>query len=449
MMIRKLIYRNMLYPAYRYVKHDKAIQHTRELEQNQWLSKNQLEELQKDKLVRLLNHVAESVPYYKKVIAELGFKPERLAQDSYFRLLPFLTKKIIWENKKDLISSCLKNNKIFKNRTSGSTGEALYFYTDTRSLDYRKASVFRNKKWAGYDLGDKEVLIWGSAIDIGKYNLIRNRVHSLVTGTRMISAYEMSQDKMDQYIRMLQSFKPRIIVSYPSILEVFAEHCQKTKNMFPSLTGIITSAEILFPHQRGLFESVFGVKVFNRYGCREFGDIAQECEYHSGMHMNTDRFYLEIIDEQGHPCPPGKQGELYITDLDNYGMPFIRYQIGDSAVWSSDECLCKRGLHLLSHVEGRSLDVVKAPNGNRIGGTFWTILFKKRPGIKQFQLIQERINYIRVLYIPDGKLEIESINYFNKKIMEKCGQGMLIEYEQVDAVSKTISGKIRIIISKC
>jgi phenylacetate-CoA ligase len=308
--------------------------------------------------------------------------------------------------------------------------------------------VFRNKKWAGYGIGDKEVLIWGSAIDIGKYNSIRNRVHSLVTGTRMISAYEMSQDKMDQHIRILKRFKPKILVSYPSILEIFAEHCQGKKAWFPSLSGIITSAETLMPHQRELFEQVFRVPVFNRYGCREFGDIAQECEQHAGMHINTDRFYLEILDDQGQPCPPGKQGEIYITDLDNYGMPFIRYQIGDSAAWSSYDCSCKRGLHLLSHVEGRSLDVVKAPNGNRIGGTFWTILFKKRPGIKQFQLIQEHINNIRVLYIPDEELIPESVKYFNKKIMEKCGSDILIEYEQVDKIPKTTTGKTRIIVSK-
>ena len=447
-MLRKLIYSKFLYPAYRYFKKDKVILHIRELDKNQWFSKERLEKLQHDKLVCLLNHAAKNVPYYIKIIRQIGLEPEKLALPENFRLLPYLTKEVIRNNIRDIISTNLANNSIFRNSTSGSTGEALFFYTDTRSLDYRKASVFRNKKWAGYTMGDKEVLIWGSPIDINKYKRLRNQLHSFITGSYMISAYEMSKDLMDQHIFLIQRFKPKIIVSYPSILEVFAEHCRGKNASFPSLTSVITSAETLFPDQRKLFESVFGVKVFNRYGCREFGDIAQECDSHAGMHLNTDRLFLEIIDQHNQPCPPGKLGELYITDLDNYGMPFIRYQIGDSASWSPNICQCKRGLHLLSQVEGRSLDVVKTSKGNKIGGTFWTILFKKKPGIKQLQLIQEHIDHIRVLYIPDGYLNEDSINYFNRKIREKCGNNMNITYEKVNIIPKTSSGKTRIVISK-
>jgi phenylacetate-CoA ligase len=446
-MLRKHIYSKLVYPAYRYIKKDKAILHTKELYLNQWLSKERLEKLQQDKLVRLLKHAAVNVPYYSRIIRQIGLEPEKLAQPENFQLLPYLTKEVIRNNIRDLISTYLSDNSIFKNRTSGSTGEALFFYTDTRSIDYRKASVFRNKKWVGYTNGDKEVMIWGSPIDINKYKTLRNRLHSLITGSYMISAYEMSKDKMDQYIVLINKFKPRIIVSYPSILEVFAEHCQKKNASFPSLTGIITSAETLFPDQRKLFESVFNVKVFNRYGCREVGDIAQECGEHSGLHLNSDRILMEIIDEHGQPCRSGQIGEIYITDLDNYGMPFIRYQIGDRAAWSPEICPCKRGLHLLSHVDGRSLDVVMGPNGNRIGGTFWTILFKKRPGVKQFQLIQERMDLIRVLYVPDGELKTESKEYFNSEIFKKCGENMQIEYEKVTLIPKTSSGKIRIVVS--
>ncbi|MCK5074211.1 MAG: phenylacetate--CoA ligase family protein, partial [Bacteriovoracaceae bacterium] len=181
---------------------------------------------------------------------------------------------------------------------------------------------------------------------------------------------------------------------------------------------------------------------------REFGDIAQECAKREGLHINCDRFVIEILNENIEPVAEGKSGELVITDLDNYGMPLIRYRIGDMASFKKTLCSCGRGLPLLEQVEGRTLDIVRAPNGNRLGGTFWTLLFRSRPGIKSFQVIQERLDEIIIKYVKDGSVANTDLLSFESHIHEKCGDNLNVHFVEVSSILKTASGKTRFVVSK-
>ena len=107
--------------------------------------------------------------------------------------------------------------------------------------------------------------------------------------------------------------------------------------------AIMTSAGTLHPLMREKIETAFQCKVFNRYGSREVGDIASECEAHAGLHVFPSGNYIEIVDDQGHPVPNGEEGNILVTNLYNYAMPLIRYYIGDRGVLSrSDRCACGR-----------------------------------------------------------------------------------------------------------
>jgi len=129
-------------------------------------------------------------------------------------------------------------------------------------------------------------------------------------------------------------------------------------------------------------------------------------------------------------------------------MPLIRYWVGDRGAFSERICSCGRGLPLLSGVEGRVLDVVRAPNGNVLGGTFWTLLFRSKPGINRFQVIQEDINGITVRYTKDPSVAKLNLEYFAKKISEKCGEDFRVDFQEVDEIGKTVSGKTRFVVSK-
>lgn len=446
----QLVYPRVVYPLYHYAKRDGANRARRELSRSQWLDRQSLQVLAQDKLQRLLEFAYQNVPYYREVFHRSGIALDQLSTPEAFRQLPPLTKNDIRESLDEMVSTKLHGNHLIANSTSGSTGEPMRFYHDTRSNAYRKAGEIRGKEMTGFRFGEREVKLWGSPIDESSATNLFGRAHGRLTNLRFLSSYELAPRQMDQYIELMRRFKPVLMVSYPSALETFANYCREKQVTGDLVKLILTSAETLFPHQRELFETQFGAEVFNRYGCREVSDIAQECVAHNGLHVSADRVMVEIVDEHGQLCKPGQPGEVLVTDLDNYAMPFIRYRIGDSATWSEEKrCPCGRGLPLLAAVEGRSMDAVKSREGSTLGGTFWTILFRARPGIKQFQVVQDSIDGINVSFVRGDGFEPAALDYFTLKIREKCGPNFNVDYQEVPSIPNQQSGKRRLVISAC
>ena len=443
-----VLLRNVLFPAWHWAKRDGVNQAVRELEQNQWLSTQELLGLQQRKLASLLRFTGKNVPYYRTLFHDLGIRADSLVSDEDFLRLPPLTKHIIRREQDSLVSEDLSGNGLLSSSTSGSTGEPLRFYIDFRSVPYRKASLWRSDSWTGWRLGDRSIRVWGASIDQKKAAELRGRLHGWVTGDRFLSSFDLSASRMDQYIKSVLAFKPVLLVAYPGPLEQFAIHCRERGVRFPSFNAIVSSAETLWPHQREIIEEAFGVSIFNRYGSREVAHIASECEAHDGLHVSVDRLLVEVVDEKGHPCPRGEVGRILVTDLDNFGMPLIRYEIGDrGALAEQRPCNCGRGLPRLDKVEGRTLDIVRTPDGHRIGGTFWTLLLRSRPGFRQFQVIQNSLDGVVINFVRDAGLDRAVLDYFTKRIQEHCGRDFKVDFVEQPSIDLTGSGKLRLIVS--
>jgi len=441
--------RHFIFPSYHYVKFTGVMPRLREFKRNQWLTPDELLHLQKSKLRDLLEHALVNVPFYRKRFQNVGFSLCDLHDPvAALQQLPLLTKQEINAHRSLLIAENIKEKKLISNSTSGSTGESLRFFTDLRSSACRRAVVIRNQEWLGIKLGDRQALLWGAAIDIDKLKNIRGRVHRWFNNYIILSSYNLSHDALGKYVAKLKSFSPLLLTSYPGPLVELAEFMLKNKLHIPSLKAVISSAETLYPWQKKLAEQALSCPVYNRYGCREFGDIAHECKHRQGLHLNVDRCLVEILDDDGNPCQPGMTGEIVVTDLDNYGMPFIRYRIGDQGRFATNPCSCGRGFSLLEAIEGRTLDIIRAPNGQALGGTFWTILFRSRPGIKAFQVIQTQIDGITVKYVADRDVSNIPFHFFTEQIREKCGADFLITYQMVDEIKKTASGKSKMIVAQ-
>lgn len=440
--------RHVLFPAWHRFKRDGVNSAVTELQQNQWRPTAELLELQQRKLANLLEFAGANVPYYRSLLSECGISAGEAITDEELQRLPPLTKRVIRCEKNRMISEDLRGNRLRANATSGSTGEAVRFFTDARSLPFRQASIIRSDSWTGWRIGDRLVRIWGAPIDARKAATLRSRLHHLVTDIRFLSSFVLSETTMDKYIDVIRGFKPKLIVAYAGPLEEFAIHCRDRGVTFPSLRAIVSSAETLWPHQRQTIEDAFGVKIFNRYGSREVAHIGSECEFHDGLHLSVDRLLVEVVDEQGRRCAPGEAGRILVTDLDNYGMPLIRYDIGDRGAMAGDvSCRCGRGLPMLEKIDGRTLDIVRTPDGRRIGGTFWTLLLKSRPGIRQFQVVQEELGGITVKFVRDPELDPEVLAHFSGRIKEHCGADFRVDYAERESIELTSSGKQRIIIS--
>ncbi len=448
-MIYQKLYETAIYPAYHWLMKDGANAAIREIDRNEQLGRAALEEVTLGKLRNLLVHASANVPYYSDRLDGVAVSGSASELVASFQRLPPLSKATINENLESMISTDLGGNGLDKNSTSGSTGEKLIFYTDWRSGAYRKATVRRSQRWLGVKPGEPEVRLWGSPIDIDRAKSLRGYVHSVISREKMLSAYSMDEASLHEYLRFCKRFKPKLLIAYPSALMIFAAFLEKQGARLPSLRAISCSAETLYDHDREYLAGVLGAPVFNRYGCREVGDIANEVPDADGLLVSSDRVYVEILDEQGKPCAPGEQGEVVVTDLENYGMPMIRYRIGDLARWAPENArgIEKYPFPMLKSVDGRTLDIVQAPNGNRIGGTYWTILLRNRPGIKKFQVIQDTYDSIRVLYVREQGAGPD-FDYYRKEIAERCGDELRVEFIETEQFEQPPGAKFRLIMSK-
>lgn len=417
------------------------------LEQFQWFSIEEIKKAQFQKLREILDHAYENVPYYREIFNKLEINPQNINALEDFRKLPLLSKEKIIENFSKIIAKNYKRKDLIPNSTSGSTGVNLKFFKDRKTSNYTNAINLRHTRWTGWDIGDKHIQLWGSHYDISKQQKFYRRLKNIfINRTLFLSSYDMTKENMLEYRNKINKYKPKLITGYASALYLFSRFLYENNLDVYSPRGIISSAETLYENQRKTIESIFGCKVFNSYGCREVGSIANECREQNGLHIDAEHIIIEVLDEKGNPCKPGKMGEIVVTDLDNYAFPFIRYKIGDLGVLKERKCPCGRGLPLFEKIVGRVWDVIVGANGNRLIGTFW--LIKDIEGIKQFLVLQKKLGEIILNLVVDKSFTREEKQKLIKRIYLKCGENMKVDIQLVNKIPLTKSGKRRFIISK-
>ena len=439
------LYRGIIHPLFHALKRDGFNAVEREVLAMDALDAAGLARVQREKFARLLRDARARCPYYREVIdagaaeaALEGTPPHELG-------LPLLTKKVIRERLNDLVAEGIDPSRLIPNSTSGSTGEPMRFYTDLHATLWRRSVDIRNRRWLGIPHGEPRAQLWGSQIDNQRASSIRGRLHSLVNRLCVLDAYDLSEPRMAEYVATLQAFGPLMLVGYPHALVRFGEWCESEGQSILSLRAIVTSAEALYEDQRLRIQETLGAPVYDRYGCREVGCIAHERPGAEGVVINADRVLIELLDERGRPVPEGDLGSIYVTDLDSHAMPLIRYAIGDLAVAAPPSAA--QTYPALARVEGRSLDVVRSPDGRAVGGTYWTILLRSRPGLRQFQVVQEQLDRLRILYRRDPDVAQPDFQHFLSGIRKTCGESVRVDFEEVDRISAEPNGKFRVVKS--
>ena len=207
----------------------------------------------------------------------------------------------------------------------------------------------------------------------------------------------------------------------------------------------MTSGEQLYDWQKEIIQKAFSTDVYNFYGSREFSIIAHECKKHEGLHIMAENLIVEVVNKKGENVYD-EEGELVITDLSNFAFPFIRYKILDRAILTKKKCSCGINLPLLKSVQGRTFDLIKLKNGSSIGATFFTHLFREKPGIDDFRIYQNDLLNILIEYISqETRLDLE---FFKNKIFEHSDNLIKVDFKKVDEFNVPESGKKQFIFSK-
>ena len=435
------IFRNVIFPIMEFYKGTTIQKNLKFLNKSQWWKPEQLEELQNKKLRALIRHAYRNVPYYHRIFKENNLKPNDIKTKEDLVKLPLLTKSIIRKNLPDLLARNIPKSQFMECHSSGSTGEPLKYYISKSSYSWGWAQTFRCWRWANYRLGDPYV-----KISLNPRKNLMKKLQDRLMNCTYIYASDINENTINDFLNKIKKSKIKIIRGYASSMYVLAKYLENIENLDIELDAIMTTGDNLFPHYRKAIETQFNCKVFDGYG-GESTPIAFECEEHQGYHLCDENVIVEFLRKDEY-VSPGKLGEIVFTSLDNYAMPFIRYEINDIGVPSDEFCSCGRGLSVMKSIEGRDTDIVVTPDGRFLVVHFFTILFEYIEGVDQFQVIQDTVNKLKIKIVRNNKFRDNDLAYIKNEIKKHTGDGMSIKIEFVDSIPLTRSGKRRFVISK-
>lgn len=436
----------VLFPLQERLKRHDTVAVRRSLEATQWWPAERLAGLRLDRLRRLIEHATRHVPYYRRLFAGIGFEPADLRSLEDLARLPLLTKAHIRAETESFKSEEARGLARFN--TGGSSGEPLVFYIGAERVSHDVAAKWRATRWWGVDIGDPEIVVWGSPIELGAQDRVR-ALRDRIMRTELLPAFDMSDANLERFVARIRAMRPRMVFGYPSAISFIGAHAEARGIRLDDL-GVevaFVTAERLYDAQRETIERVFGCRVANGYGGRDAGFIAHACP-EGGMHITAEDLIVEAIDGDGAVLPPGEPGELVVTHLATRDFPFIRYRTGDVGVLGDGHCACGRGLPLLSEIQGRATDFVVAQDGTVMHGLALIYVLRDLPGIKAFRICQETLDRTDVFLVPDRSFDHRAVDAVRNGLRSRLGAAVAINVELVPEIPRERSGKFRYVVSR-
>ena len=436
---------NILFPLQEELKGHNTLAICKAMDDSQWWSPESIEQYRLERLRSLIVKAGEHVPYYRDRFAGLNFNHSEINSLADLQKLPLLTKAII-RTEGDRMKSDIAQG-LSRFNTGGSSGEPLIFFIGTERVSHDVAAKWRATRWWGVDIGDPEIVVWGSPIELGAQDRVR-AIRDKFMRTELMPAFQMNESNLDKFVARIRERRPKMLFGYPSAISHIAAHAKKRGIALNDLgvKVVFCTSERLYDHQREAISSAFACPVANGYGGRDAGFIAHECPA-GGMHITAEDIIVEIIDENGTVQPSGISGEIVVTHLATSDFPFIRYRTGDVGKLATEPCTCGRGLPVLQEIEGRSTDFVIAADGTVMHGLSLIYILRDIPGMKAFKVIQETRELTKVLLAtepPFAKGIIEDVIAGFKK---RLGNSVEIQVQLVNNIPAERSGKFRYIIS--
>ena len=447
------VFQNVLHPGWeRGLRRRPTLSHLKELERTEWWSLDELGALQTTGLRKLLEHAYKHSPYYRRSFEERALRPDDIRNMDHLRKLPLLTREAAANSFEDRMSSAEPLPRIRK-MTSGTTGHPLAFAYDVGSEYWRQAAKLRGYGWAGYRPGDRSLHFWGSIAAVQAAPLkkkVKTALDHLMRREHYIDCADHSEEALASVVHRLRELRPKVLVCFAHAGAALARHVVETKSRDWKDIPVISAAERLFPADRDVMTEAFGPNIFETYGSREVMLIAAECPAHGGLHVSMENLAVEIIVREGdaeRPALPGELGEVVVTDLHNYGAPFIRYLNGDLAVaLPPGRCACGRALSRLQRVEGRETDTLRDIDGRPVGGMFFIVLFSVLADkVRVFQVVQRKDRSIDLKLVP-GKSFEDSVLGMVQRNCEKTIPGVDLRMHLVSDIPVGPAGKARVVV---
>jgi len=422
------------------------------LRELQWRSAAELESRALEKLRAILSHARAHVPYYRELLRRAAVDPGEIRSIADLSRVPVSRKADL---RPDPTGRVLAENLPARRRvpgsTAGSTAMPFRFFTDRATTEVWLGSYMLFREWADAPFGGTMLWIPGPAHATALGSSIawaRSVATSLALGERTIRLSDFEPDVAELCDRVRRSVGDGgyAIWGFPSYIARIARELLESGRALPASPRVVfTYAETLSLLNRRAIEEAFRCRTANHYSAWEVLHMAQTCPDNPDLlHVNSERAIVRVVGEDGSAAPPGEVGRVVVTDLANYVMPFINYEIGDWAI-AGESCPCGRGFPTLVSLEGRLGEVLRTPAGRTVLPIalcrFLNIRARAHPYIWEYQATQTVRDRVVFRVVPTARLTPDRVDWLRAQLEEFLGPGVSVTVEQVDRIPVEASGK--------
>ncbi len=425
--------------------------------ENQFQPFSRLEQDRNELLEALVQEAYRWVPFYRKRLTEAGVIQNQKPHLENWTAIPPLTRLDVHSLGGELLHLNAHERGMFYSGTGGSTASPVFIAHDKYVKDWIHASYFFVNSWAGLDLGKPYFLLWASEHDLDAQRRLFHKwlMMGFLQGRRILDTAVVSPEVHRRHLNIIniQTDCHHMMAYANEAYELAQFALEESFPLERHLDAVFTTAAMLTPNMRTVIETAFGTKVLNRYGSREAGDIACECLYQSGMHINPMNLLIEVVDENNQPMPFGEEGRILLTSLHNYSMPLIRYEIGDRGIMAPSKlCRCGREWESMVLLTGRINQKIVLPNGQLFNNIFIEEAFDVVPNLKKYQILQLAPGRLHVKLRSSHPNFIETHQQSLQLVVDQIQRWtecpMEITFEQTEAFERTLHGKELTIINK-
>jgi phenylacetate-CoA ligase len=415
--------------------------------EREWWTRAQWEDYVTLHLRELLLTSFRRAPHYRETWQVRGWTEQALAALTLDELprLPALEKSTARDAPHTLLPDGRPARRHYTLPTSGSTGTPIATYwlpeERQRALALREA---RALKFAGVSFSLPRATFGGRLVvpdpdsqgPYHRFNWFEKQVY--------LSAFHLRPEAAPLYVDALRRHRTRWMTGYSHSIYQLARFILEQGLDAPRLDAVITTSEKVTEEMRGVIERAFRTRVYEEYGAVENVVFACECE-HGRLHISPDAGILEVVDADLKPVPPGTPGEVLATGFIRPSQPYIRYRIGDQAILDDQPCPCGREMPVLRSVIGRIEDTIYGPDGRRM--LRFHGIFTDQPHIREGQIIQERLDHIRVRVVPGVGFGPADGDEIAARVRQRLGDRVSVTVEAVDQIERTQAGKFRAVVS--
>jgi phenylacetate-CoA ligase len=252
---------------------------------------------------------------------------------------------------------------------------------------------------------------------------------------------------VDSQYKWLESEQPDYLITHPSMAAELAKCSLAQGSRLPRLREVRTYGELLTAETRELCRDAWAVPVIDTYSSNEVGYIALQCPQHEHYHVQAEGLLVEILDDGNQPCAPGQVGRVVVTTLHNFGMPLVRYELGDYAE-AGAPCPCGRGLPVLKRIIGRVRNMLVTATGERYWPAIGSRRFANVAPVLQYQLAQLDFDSIEARIVTAAPLTVAQEDGLRRVLLSRLPAGFRVTLAYRDRIPRSAGGKYEDFVSE-